>query len=83
MIRPVREVPIPPDSAGDKFTMAEAICAFRKVRGNTPKPDIFTDAERALAFRDASGRLFVADTPEEIPPSAVRLMENVPPSCQP
>jgi hypothetical protein len=64
------------DSPGARFTIAEAIRAFQTVRGNTPKPDVFTDEERERAFYDASGRLFVADTLEEIPPGAIRLVSN-------
>lgn len=83
MIRRVREIPMVPDSSKARFTIAEAIEAFRTVRGNNPKVDIFTDEERERAFYDASGRLFVADTLEEIPPDAVRYANNSPPSSQP
>jgi hypothetical protein len=76
MIRRVRE--LQPPHHGDKFTVAQAIRAFREVRGDNPKPDIFDESERKLVFRDASGSLFIADSPEEIPAQGVPLTKCSP-----
>jgi hypothetical protein len=61
----VREVQ--PAHKSDRFTVAEAVRAFRQVRGNTPKPDIFDGSETTIVRRDpASGRFILADAPATI-----------------
>lgn len=65
MRKQIREVQ--PAHKSDRITVAQAVRAFRQVRGSNPKPDIFDESEAELVRRDpASGRFILADAPAPI-----------------
>jgi hypothetical protein len=68
---------VQPAHKSDRFTVAQAIRAFRQVRGDTPKPGLFNGSPVEPAHRDtSSARLVLRDESGSIAAETARAGER-------